>query len=103
MSGGGEGPDDMAPLQKTLSKVDRVCVYDRLGEGKSDKPALVTLQTMDDTGALEVLDRLAGDRPVVLAGHSLGSYIDARYAPDHTDRVKGLVLLNATAHTSPAT
>ncbi|MFF0540062.1 alpha/beta fold hydrolase [Streptomyces coelicoflavus] len=55
----------MAPLQKTLSKTDRVCVYDRLGEGKSDKPAPVTLQTMDDTGALlfEVLDRLAGDRP----------------------------------------
>ncbi|NDZ76066.1 alpha/beta hydrolase [Streptomyces sp. SID10362] len=98
MPGGGEGLDNMAPLQKTLSGTNRVCSYDRLGEGRSDKPAPGTLQTMDDTGALltKVLDRLAGDRPVVLAGHSLGGYIAARYAPDHTDRVKGLVLLDAT-------
>ncbi|WP_186779290.1 alpha/beta fold hydrolase [Streptomyces salinarius] len=98
MPGGGEGLDDMAPLQKTLSETNRVCSYDRLGEGRSDKPAPGTLQTMDDTGALltKVLDRLAGDRPVVLAGHSLGGCIAARYAPDHTDRVKGLVLLDAT-------
>ncbi|WP_031049453.1 alpha/beta fold hydrolase [Streptomyces sp. NRRL F-5650] len=98
MAGGGEGLDNMAPLQKTLSTTHRVCSYDRLGEGRSDKPARGTLQTADDTGALltKVLDRLAGDRPVVLAGHSLGGYIAARYAPDHTDRVKGLVLLDAT-------
>lgn len=98
MAGGGEGLDNMAPLQKSVSKTSRVCSYDRLGEGASDKPAPGTPQTMGDTGRLltEVLDRLAGDRPVVLAGHSLGGYIAARYAPHHTDRVKGLVLLDAT-------
>ncbi|WP_432081145.1 alpha/beta fold hydrolase [Streptomyces sp. WAC 04229] len=98
MAGGGEGLDNMAPLQKTVSRTNRVCSYDRLGEGASDKPAPGTLQTMDDTGRLltKVLDRLAGDRPVVLAGHSLGGYIAARYTPHHTDRVKGLVLLDAT-------
>ncbi|MCF2128646.1 alpha/beta hydrolase [Strepomyces sp. STD 3.1] len=98
MAGGGEGLDNMAPLQKTVSRTHRVCSYDRLGEGASDKPAPGTLQTMDDTGRLltKVLDRLAGDRPVVLAGHSLGGYIAARYTPHHTDRVKGLVLLDAT-------
>ncbi|MEK8145115.1 alpha/beta fold hydrolase [Streptomyces sp. M10(2022)] len=38
---------------------------------------------MNDSGKIltSVLDRLAGDRPVVLAGHSLGGYIAARYAP----------------------
>ncbi len=83
MAGGGEGLDNMAALQKSLSRTNRVCSYDRLGEGASDQPAAGTLQTMDDTGALltGVLDRLAGDRPVVLAGHSLGGYIAARYAP----------------------
>ncbi|MFJ6073880.1 alpha/beta fold hydrolase [Streptomyces sp. NPDC093065] len=98
MAGGGEGLDNMAALQKSLGKTNRVCSYDRLGEGKSDKPAPGTLQTMDDAGALltKVLDRLAGDRPVVLAGHSLGGCIAARYTPGHTDRVKGLVLLDAT-------
>ncbi|MFC8566782.1 alpha/beta fold hydrolase [Streptomyces sp. NPDC057245] len=98
MAGGGEGLDNMAALQKSLSRHNRVCSYDRLGEGASDKPEAGTLQTMNETGALltGVLDRLAGDRPVVLAGHSLGGYIAARYAPGHTDRVKGLVLLDAT-------
>ncbi|MGW2129684.1 MULTISPECIES: alpha/beta fold hydrolase [Streptomyces] len=98
MAGGGEGLDNMAALQKSLSRTDRVCSYDRLGEGKSDKPAPGTLQTVNDTGVLltKLLDHLAGDRPVVLAGHSLGGYIAARYTPDHTDRVKGLVLLDAT-------
>lgn len=98
MAGGGEGLDNMAALQKSLSRTDRVCSYDRLGEGKSDKPAPDALQTVNDTGVLltKLLDRLAGDRPVVLAGHSLGGYIAARYTPEHTDRVKGLVLLDAT-------
>ncbi|MER7773456.1 alpha/beta fold hydrolase [Streptomyces sp. NPDC096191] len=98
MAGGGEGLENMAPLQKAVSRTNRVCSYDRLGEGASDKPAPGTPQTMDDTGRLltKVLDRLAGDRPVVLAGHSLGGYIAARYTPHHTDRVKGLVLLDAT-------
>ncbi|MET9140060.1 alpha/beta fold hydrolase [Streptomyces parvulus] len=98
MAGGGEGLGNMAALQKQVGKTHRACSYDRLGEGASDRPAPGTLQTMDDTGRLltQVLDRLAGDRPVVLAGHSLGGYIAARYTPHHTDRVKGLVLLDAT-------
>ncbi|WP_097867340.1 alpha/beta fold hydrolase [Streptomyces sp. rh34] len=96
MAGGGDGLETMAPLGKTLSKEFRVCSYDRPGEGASDKPD--GPQSMDDSAKLltSVLDRLAGDRPVVLAGHSLGGHIAARYAPDHPDRIKGLVLLDAT-------
>ncbi|MEK8171694.1 alpha/beta fold hydrolase [Streptomyces sp. M19] len=96
MAGGGDGLDTMAKLQKTLSADSRVCSYDRLGEGKSDKPE--GPQTVKDSGKIltEVLDRLAGDRPVVLAGHSLGGYLAARYVPDHQDKIKGLVLMDAT-------
>ncbi|WP_328365773.1 alpha/beta hydrolase [Streptomyces sp. NBC_00445] len=96
MAGGGDGLDTMAGLQKTLSEKGRVCSYDRLGEGKSDQPK--GTQTIDDSAKIltGVLDRLAGDSSVVLAGHSLGGYIAARYAPDHTDRIKGLVLMDAT-------
>lgn len=96
MAGGGDGLDTMAGLQKTLSKKARVCSYDRLGEGESDQPN--GTQTINDSSRIltGVLDRVTGDRPVVLAGHSLGGLIPARYAPDHRDRVKGLVLMDAT-------
>ncbi|GAA3466451.1 alpha/beta fold hydrolase [Nonomuraea roseola] len=99
MHGGGDGLDKLAAVQKTLSKQNRVCSYDRLGAGASDRPD--GPQDFSSTGKIltRVLDRVAGDRPVVLAGHSLGGLIAARYAPDHQDRVKGLVLMDATPPT----
>ncbi|GAA1807488.1 alpha/beta fold hydrolase [Actinomadura chokoriensis] len=102
LPGLGDGLDQMAAIQKTLSEKNRVCSYDRLGEGKSSKPG--GPQTLSDTGKVltTVLDSVADDGPVVLAGHSLGGMIAARYAPDHGDRVKGLVLMDATSPTSVA-
>ena len=102
VAGLGDGLDAMADLQKTLSAKNRVCSYDRLGEGRSDKPE--GPQSMADTGRVltGVINRVAGDSPVVLAGHSLGGLIAARYAPDHRDKVKGLVLMDATSSTTTA-
>ncbi|OEU99278.1 MULTISPECIES: alpha/beta fold hydrolase [Streptomyces] len=102
MHGGGDGLKKMAALQKTLSKRERVCSYDRLGAGASDKPE--GPQTLESTGKVltSVIERVVGDAPVVLAGHSLGGLIAARYAPDHRDTVKGLVLMDATSPTQNA-
>ncbi|MCQ8192799.1 alpha/beta fold hydrolase [Streptomyces rugosispiralis] len=102
VAGGGDGLEKMAGLQETLSKKNRVCSYDRPGEGASDQPE--GPQTLESTGKVltTVLDRVAGDAPVVLAGHSLGGLIAARYAPDHQDRIKGLVLMDATSPTQTA-
>ncbi|KAB8185206.1 alpha/beta fold hydrolase [Nonomuraea phyllanthi] len=99
LHGAGDGVDKLAALQKTLGEKNRVCSYDRLGSGASDKPD--GPQSIDTTGKIlsGVLDRVAGDGPVVLAGHSLGGLIAARYAPDHRDRVEGLVLMDATPPT----
>jgi pimeloyl-ACP methyl ester carboxylesterase len=35
--------------------------------------------------------------PVVLAGHSLGGYVEMTYASQHSDRLAGLVLMGSTA------
>ncbi|MEV7866905.1 alpha/beta hydrolase [Streptomyces sp. NPDC088124] len=100
LHGGGDDLTKMAGFQKTLSADGRVCSYDRLGAGASDKPA--GPQDYDDIGKIVtgVLDRVAGDGPAVLAGHSMGGLIAGRYAPDHQDRVKGLVLLDSTSPTA---
>ncbi|MEW1841959.1 alpha/beta hydrolase [Nonomuraea angiospora] len=102
LHGGGDALGKMAALQKTLSAKNRVCSYDRLGAGGSDQPD--GPQDFASTGKVltGVLDRIAGDNPVVLAGHSLGGLIAARYAPEHRDRVKGLVLMDATPSTMVA-
>jgi pimeloyl-ACP methyl ester carboxylesterase len=99
MHGGGDELGKMAALQKMLSKDNRVCSYDRLGAGKSDKPD--GPQNFASSGKIltGVLDTVAGNGPAVLAGHSLGGLIAARYAPDHQERVKGLVLLDTTSPT----
>ncbi|WP_278191942.1 alpha/beta fold hydrolase [Streptomyces sp. TRM75563] len=101
-AGGGDGLETMAPLGKAVSKKSRVCSYDRLGEGASDRPD--GPQSIDDSSAIltSVLGRLAGDRPVALAGHSPAGHLAARYAPGHPDRIKDLVLLDATVPTLTA-
>ncbi|GAA3547493.1 alpha/beta hydrolase [Amycolatopsis ultiminotia] len=99
MAGMGDDLTKLAGLQKTLSRDNRVCSYDRLGEGKSDKPA--GPQNVGSSGEIltGVLDQVAGRRPVVLAGHSAGGLLAARYAPEHQDRIKGVVLMDATPST----
>lgn len=102
LPGHGDGLEAMAALQTTLGQSDRVCSYDRLGEGASDKPD--GPQDFASSGRIltGVLDKVAGTGPVVLAGHSMGGLVAARYTPDHQDRVKGLVLIDATSPTAGA-
>ena len=97
MHGGGDDLTTMADLQETLSENGRVCSYDRLGAGASDQPA--GPQDYEEIGEIltGVIEQTAGGRSVVLAGHSMGGLLAGRYAPEHTDLVSGVVLMDATS------
>ena len=60
LHGAGDGVDKLAALQKTLSKKNQVCSYDRLGAGASDQPD--GPQSIAGTGKIltGVLDQVAG-------------------------------------------
>lgn len=64
----------------------------RAGELYSTQAALGVVQ--EAVGGAET------DRPVVLAGHSLGGYVAAAYAHRNPDRLHALVLIGATADPS---
>lgn len=102
LHGGGDDVTKLADFQKEISQDRRVCSYDRLGAGKSDKPD--GEQDYADVGKLltGVIDEVANGDPVVLVGHSMGGLISARYAPDHEDKVAGVVLLDATSPSAQA-
>ncbi len=83
----------------------RVISYDARGHGESDPappeagysyPVLAA-----DAGA--VVDRSAGQRRVVLAGHSMGAHTAAAYALSNPERVAALIAIGPAARGVPST
>ncbi|MDR7275196.1 alpha/beta fold hydrolase [Catenuloplanes atrovinosus] len=71
----------------------RVCRYDRPGAGDSPAPRA---SGRDGTALAAELDAVVAEAgaPVVLAGHSFGSYPVLIYTAAHRDRVAGVVLVD---------
>lgn len=82
--------------QRDVSGRTRTLSYDRAGYGGSDPdPEDRTLERIvDDLTGL--LDGLGETEPVVLVGHSWGGPIIRLFAERHTQRVAGLVFVDAT-------
>src|SRR4051794_18390691 len=74
-----------------LASFTRLVVFDKRGQGLSDRPAEPPMleQTMDDINA--VIDAAGLDRPA-LFGISEGGPASALFAASHPERVSGLVL-----------
>jgi 3-oxoadipate enol-lactonase len=93
MGGNIEGWDDVVPM---LEAEFRVLRYDQRGFGLSEKASTLSLADMtEDLRAL--VQALAIDEPVYLAGAALGASICLSYALAHPAAVAGLLL------SSPAT
>ena len=90
---GGPGlPHDyMRPEWDRLAGSGRVIYYDQNGCGQSGRvPPFGWRSHVEDLQRL--IDSLAPDKPVVLAGSSWGSMLVLYFAYEHPDRVKALIL-----------
>ena len=114
------GPADALPLVLThgwgcdstewyytnckLSDRYRLIVWDLPGLGRSSAPANNDYSLEKMAGDLDAVIRLAGDRPVILAGHSIGGMILLTYCRLYPEalgqRVRGLILAHTT-YTNP--
>src|SRR5262249_17979467 len=88
-------------VQPEIARFTRVCSYDRAGMGYSDPgPSPRTARRIADELA-ELIDRSGIDGPVVLVAASSGGFNVRVFASDHTDRVAGLILIDASHEDQP--
>ncbi len=83
-------------VQPDVARFTRVCSYDRAGMGYSDPgPSPRTARRIAEELAI-LIDRSGLDGPVVLVAASSGGFGVRVFASDHTDRVAGLILIDAS-------
>ena len=83
-------------IQTNLARSTKVCTYDRAGLGWSDesnRPREVG-DVVEQLHAL--LDAAGVERPLVLAGHSIGAIILREYVARHPGEVAGLAFLDGS-------
>jgi len=91
--GFGDAAAGWVPTTLVLGKTHHVTLFDLPGHGRSSPRGDSLSMEQLEAGLQTVMDRTDGE--VVLVGNSLGGWLAARYALDHPDRVKHLVLVNA--------
>lgn len=86
--------EEWRPLQRQLSKITHVCLYDRAGYGQSEPGPLPRDggRTADELRALLLGASVPG--PYILVGHSLGALNMQIYAARYPDDVVAMILLD---------
>jgi pimeloyl-ACP methyl ester carboxylesterase len=103
VAGWDDGGDSWGAIEPAIAEQARVCSYARLGTGTSDpQPTTQTFATQ--AADLHALLEAAGEPgPYVVLGHSFGGAESVTFAAQHPDEVVGLLLLDASPVTWPAT
>ncbi|MCZ6805886.1 MAG: alpha/beta fold hydrolase [Deltaproteobacteria bacterium] len=91
--GFGDSASGWSQVVRTLAEHYRVVTLDLPGHGASD-PDAPPLGFHDLEAGLDAVLRNEGDR-LILLGSSLGGWLATRFAIDHPERVRRLLLLNA--------
>jgi len=95
-AGLGGSSADWGFVQPEIARFTRVCSYDRAGMGFSDPgPSPRTARRIAEELA-KLIDRSGLEGPVVLVAASSGGFDVRVFASDHTDRVTGLILVDAS-------
>jgi pimeloyl-ACP methyl ester carboxylesterase len=90
------------PMLPYLPPSLHILAVTQRGHGDASRPAEGYGLPDFSTDLLALLDALHVDRPV-LVGHSMGSAVALRFAIDHPERTRGLVLISvpSTVHGTP--
>jgi pimeloyl-ACP methyl ester carboxylesterase len=89
-------PIGWAVIVPQISKLTRVCVYDRAGLGRSD-PAPAPRTSLDVAKDLhELLDRAHIAPPYVIAGQSYGGMNARMFASRYPQTIAGIVLVDSS-------
>jgi pimeloyl-ACP methyl ester carboxylesterase len=83
-------------VQPAVARFTRVCSYDRAGLGYSDPGPSPRTSRRVARELEQLLDRSGITGPLVLVGASSGGFIVRIFASEHTHRVSGLVLVDAS-------
>ncbi len=79
-----------------LSKNRRVIAVELLGHGETDAIGYVhSMELMAE--AVEAVLKSLRIRRVTLIGHSMGGYVALAFAEKHSEKIKGLCLMNSTS------
>jgi pimeloyl-ACP methyl ester carboxylesterase len=100
--GWGAGAEEWTYLRRALTRRFRLLAFDLRGHGRSSTAPSGDYSPSALAGDLAAVADLAGDRPVVLLGHSAGGMATLDYCRQFPERlgsrVAGLVLVNTTDH-----
>jgi pimeloyl-ACP methyl ester carboxylesterase len=91
----GEPSTAMAWIAPAVTKVTRVCVYDRAGRGWSEAASGPEDGVQTATDLHTLLHRAGEKGPFVLAGHSAGGIYVLNFAHRYPNEVAGVVLLDS--------
>lgn len=86
--------DAWGTVPQVLAASSRVCVYDRLGVGRSDSPPARQTFAALATDLDGVISALGLTRPVVVMGHGLGAPIAVSWASRHEADARAVMLLD---------
>jgi len=81
-------------LQPLLSRDTRTCAYDRAGFGWSDISDRASTVENQVSDLEEMIRQMANRQPLILIGHSYGSFLVRLYALRNPQFVKAIILLD---------